>query len=1029
MKRVLALLLVAAMSASFGVTTISAATGFAANQQNDKKHVSGIVKDKSGAPIPGASVMIPNSSTGTVTGIDGTYSLDVPAGTRALEVGSLGYATVHVALGAGNTYNVILEEDTTALDEVIVIGYGTAKRKDFTGSVTSVKMENSPAALVNNTNALEDLKGKVGGLDIGPTTSAGGQPSMLIRGQNSISGSNNPLIVVDGVIFMGSINDINPNDIASFDILKDATSAAAYGSRSANGVIIITTKRGKTGKPTVYFNASGSLQGWHMKPKLMNGQQWMEAIKVANEYPDYGFITRQEQINIDNGVEYDWLDEVSRVGLLQDYQVAVSGASDRANYYLSAAYTDSKGVIRGDDFNRVTVVGKVSTDITDWLQIGLDAAYTAQDYSGVAASVGGAVIMSPYGMKYRPNGELERTPDGTRGHGNPLWGVYDESKYENMDKSDNLRANAFALVKCPWIPGLSYRLNFAGNLRYYNGGSFTHESASAPNGEYDDDTRYSTATQLQYLSSASGSLSSSKNTSYVIDNILNYNNTFGKHTIDLTAVATRDSQLERAHSLSGSNFADNGNTALGMWGLAYAVTQQISLSNWRQTNVGYFGRASYSFDDKYYLTASYRRDGSSVFGADRKWGDFFAVGAAWRITNEDFIDNTGALNDLKLKLSWGRNGNQGLDRYSTLSTVVNGKAGNRFYMFGNDGKAYYGIDQSRMGNAELGWETTEAWNTGFESAWLDNRLFVDVDVYFSRTYDQIFNRTIPVMTGFSSIKSSMGEVRNRGFEINVRSVNVKAGDFQWTTDLVGWLNRNKLVHLYGEDLDGDGKEDDDLGNGLFIGESIHSIFGYKQDGIVQTTDTEYMEKNGVTAGTPKYVDLDGNGVIDAEDRSIIGDRDPSFKLNMGNTFQYKNLTLYAMIAGVFGGGGYFMSGNGGYYITGGDRGQFGSNGVYTPYWTESNPSNEFPKATFISDGRFQGLQSRAFVRLQDVTLSYTFNQPWAQKARINNLKLFLSGKNLLTITKWVGEPETGNGAESGSYPIMRSVTCGINLSF
>lgn len=999
-----------------------------ASQPGSKRNIAGMVVDDKGAPVPGASVMIPGSSTGTVTGIDGHYSLEVPSGTMSLEVSSLGYATVQVTIGHSGTYNVTLEEDTTALDEVIVIGYGTSKRKDFTGSVTSVKLEETPAALTNNTNALEDLKGKVGGLDIGATTSAGGEPSMQVRGQNSLSGSNNPLIVVDGVIFMGSINDISPSDIASIDVLKDATSAAAYGSRSANGVIIITTKKGKTDKPTIYLNASSSLQRWHMMPELMDGEQWRESIRVANGYPDYSFITRQEQMNVDSGKQYNWLDEISRIGVLQDYQVAVSGTSNKMNYYLSTSYTDSQGVIKGDDFNRISVFGKISSDITDWLRIGLDAAYTRRDYSGNAANVYNAMIMSPYGMKNRPNGELEYSPVANSSRVNPLW-TLDESRYENLDKRDNLRANTYMVVKIPWITGLSYRLNFSRNMNWRDTGSFTHESAIVQLGEYDDDSRYSLSTQSQYLSSANGSLGYRKTDSYVIDNILNYNNSFAKHNIDLTAVATRDSQWERYREMSGSNFAANGNTSLGLYGLHYATTQQISLSNWKQNNIGYFGRASWSYDDRYYLTASYRRDGSSVFGADRKWGDFYAFGGAWRITNEAFMNNKGLLNDLKLKLSWGRNGNQGLSRYSTLSKVSNGKSGGIFYVFDHSSQASYGISQSTIGNTDLGWETTEAWNSGFESAWFDNRLFVDIDVYFSRTFDQIFQRKIPVMTGFGNIYSSMGEVSNKGFELNVRSINIKNSDFQWTTDLVAWFNRDKLVHLYGEDLDGDGIEDSDEAQGLFIGESIHSIFGYKQDGIVQTSDTEYMAANGVAAGTPKYVDVNGDGKITNDDRIIIGNTYPGFKLNLANTLRYRNWELYAMIAGVFGGGGYYQKSNSGYYITGGDRAMFASNGVYTPYWTESNPSNEFPSATFISDSRFLGLQSRTFVRLQDVTLSYTFNQPWIKNAKISNLKLFLTGKNLFTLTKWKGEPETGNVAESSSYPIMSSLSLGANLSF
>ena len=997
-------------------------------QVGDKRVVKGTVVDAMGDPIIGANIVVKGTTTGTITDMDGNFSLEVSAGT-VLEVTYIGYTNQEIKVGNQKTLSIAMKEDSQALDEVVVIGYGTTKRKDFTGSVSSVKMENSPVALASNSNALEALKGNVTGLDIGATNSAGGQPSMQIRGQNSISGSNDPLVVVDGVIFLGNLNDINPNDIASYDVLKDATSAAAYGSRSANGVIMITTKKGKTGKPVINFSATGSMQTWHLKPELMNGEQWLDAIMAANNYSNYDFLTPQEALNVEAGNYINWFDEISRTGWMQDYQASISGAGEKMNYYMSASYTGNKGIIKGDDFNRTTVLAKINTDITDWLQVGLDASYTHSDYSGVAASTWGAVTITPYGMKYRPNGELEAIVGNVRGS-NPLWGIDDESKHENVDYRDNLRANAYVLVKCPWIKGLDYRLNFSGNMNSRKEGDFIHESYYVPSGSYDDDSRYSVATQNSYLSSANGYINDEWTKSYVMDHILSYNQLFGKHNISITAVATRDLKKFESQKLKGSDFAANGNTVLGLNGLHYATTQKLELKNWKLTNVGYFARTSYSFDDTYYVTGSYRRDGASVFGAENKWGNFGAVGLAWRITNENFMKKVNFLDDMKLKLSWGKNGNQGLDQYSTLSQVANGQTGGVYYPFGNTGKPSYGINQTSIGNVELGWETTDAWNMGFESAWLNNRLFFDIDVYFSKTYDQIFSRTIPIMTGFKTMFSSMGEVKNRGVEATVRSVNIQNKDFTWSTSVTFWLNRNKLIHLYGEDLDKDGKEDDDIGNNLFIGKSIHSIYGYEQDGIVQTSDTEYMAANGVPAGNPKYVDQNGDGIINTEDRVILGCTDPNYKINMGNTLKYKNFELYFMLAGVFGGNGYFQQSNTAAYITAGDRSQFGSNGLYIPYWTEDNPSNKYPSATFTGDGYFLGLQNRTYVRLQDVTLSYTFDQKKLQKYNINNLKIFLTGKNLATITGWDGgDPEIGSTLFSWDYPVMTSISLGLNMSF
>lgn len=999
--------------------------------QQLKVTITGKITDKNGESLIGANIVEKGTTNGTITDMDGLFSLQVAEG-AALHISYIGFLPQEVNTAGRTSFDIILQEDAQSLEDLVVIGYGTTRRKDFTGSVTSVKVENSPIALTSNMNALESLKGNVSGLDIGYTNTAGGAPSMLIRGQHSISGSNDPLIVVDGVIFMGSISDINPNDIASFDILKDATSAAAYGSRSANGVIIISTKKGRSGKPMINLNISGGMQSRHLKQDLMKGEQWLEMVKAKNRYTDNSFLTTQQELNYNAGKEVVWFDEVTRTGWVQDHQVSISGAGEKMNYYLSTSYSQNEGIVVGDDYTRGTVFGKIETNITDWLKVGIDAAYTLSDYSGVAADFRSVALLTPYDMMYHneAQGLLEKYPNDQSEMTNPLWGVDDQDRLKDLDKRNNFRINMSAEVKIPWVKGLSFQFNYAGNMDYRKTGQFYHESYYAPIGPYDDESRYSASTQRNYLAIANGYTSNFKTTSWVMDNILRYNNTFGKHALDLTAVATRDSRNYDYENFSGTDFSDNGNTILGLGGLHYSKVQKITLDNNKRKNIGYFGRASYSYDDTYYLTASFRRDGASVFGANNKWGNFGAFGGAWRITNEPFMQSSGFLNDLKLKLSWGKNGNQGLNPYGTLSPVSTGSSGGIYYTFGNSGESYYGIVQNALGNADLGWETTEAWNTGFESTWLNNRLFIDLDVYFSRTYDQIFTRSIPVMTGFTNMRASMGEVQNNGVELTVRTVNLNKNDWNWTSGLTFWLNRNKLIHLYGEDLDGDGKEDDDLGNSLFIGHSIHSIFGYKQDGIVQESDVAYMNTNGVSAGTPKYVDVDGDGVITTEDRTIVGKRDPNFKLNLANTVSYKNWELYVMMTGTFGGKGYFQQSNTPAFIAGGHSDFSGSNNMYVPYWTEENRSNKYPAAWFLGDNYFLGLQSRAYVRIQDVTLSYTFRESWVKNIGINHLKLFFSGKNLATITGWEGgDPEIGNTILSWSYPVATTLLLGVNVSF
>jgi TonB-linked SusC/RagA family outer membrane protein len=449
-----------------------------------------------------------------------------------------------------------------------------------------------------------------------------------------------------------------------------------------------------------------------------------------------------------------------------------------------------------------------------------------------------------------------------------------------------------------------------------------------------------------------------------------------------------------------------------------------------RANIGYFGRLNYSFADKYFFTGSYRRDGASVFGANRKWGNFYAAGLAWKISNEDFFQNIGVINSLKLKLSWGQNGNQGISPYGTLSTVANASAGGVRYEFANAvGVINYGLYQSALGNANLGWETTEAWNGGFEADLLNSRISVNLDAYFSKTTDQIFTRNIPPMTGFNTIKTSMGQVNNTGVELTVNTVNIKSTDWYWNTSVTFWKNNNKLVHLYGDDINGDGKEDDDIASSLFIGKSLGAIYGYEQDGIVQVEDVEYKALTGAINGAPKYKDLDGVAGIKDSDRKILGYSKENFRLNMSNIAGYKNFELYVMVAGIFGGNNHYLKSNTAAYMTSG-TGLFNANMTSKPYWTPENKSNVYPSAYFAGDNRYLALQSRGFVRIQDVSLSYNFNKKLIDIIKINSLKVYCSIQNLATFTNWFGgDPETGTPVRENTYPVPSTYSLGINATF
>lgn len=1003
---------------------------FVQSVQQQKQSVSGVIKDSAGEPVIGASILEKGTTNGTITDFDGKFTLNVAPG-ATLVVSYIGYQTQEVKAAAGKAMDIQLKEDTEMLEEVVVVGYGTQKRKNFTGSVSTVKAENSPLALMPTSNAMDLLRGTATGITVSQQQGAGQAPSLMVRGQKSVKGGSDPLIVMDGVIYMGSFRDIDPATIESMSVLKDATSLAAYGSQAANGVIMITTKKGKLGKPVININASLAISDPIGKPDLLSPEDYVRKVNLSQglaEDADPTWMKTAEYENWKNGNTTDWMDLITRTGVMQNYSASISGATEKMNYFMSASYTDQEGITIGDDYNRVALNARIQTDITDWLQVGGQMNYVTNDYSGVTLGGGDiywATRLTPYGKAYRSNGELNKFP---REEGlymvNPLWKV-GSNTIDDHDTYQTTNMKAHLLIKCPWIEGLTFRMNGAYSVENIERDYFTHEGNYIKENATEDDYLPSAVSKL--LSQANGYMERKKYTSWVWDNILNWNHQFGKHFLDLTYVYTRDSKNYAYHKMTGSDFSALGNTELGYNGLTYAAVQKITnIEKWTHNNIGYLGRISYNYDDTYHLSFSLRRDGSSVFGADNKWGYFPAVGVAWTASNEQFIKAIKAISYLKFKASWGKNGNQSLDPYKTLSKIALGQNGGYSIPFGNPSVLHWAQRVSEIGNVDLGWEETSSFNYGFELGLLDERIHVDFDGYFSKTTNQIFDRTIPVMAnGLKSMKATMGQVDNWGIEVNLSTVNIRNKDLEWTSGLTFYLNRNKLAELYG-----DGK--DDINNKLFIGKSLGAIYGYKNIGIVQEDDTEYMEANGAKPGDAKFANLDGSedGKITADDRTILGYTKENFRMSFSNTLRYKNFELYALFTGIFGGNGYGRQVNQYAYRTTSDSNW--DNNLNHGWWTPENKSNKYPSVTY-TDGRYTPVQGFGFVRLQDLSLSYTFRQPWVQKMGISNLKVYAAAKNVFTITGWDGgDPEiqqtVGTGYEYG-YPLSRTFSFGVNLSF
>ena len=1003
MKRKLFLLLVAVL------------TSVAAMAQGHK--ISGKVVDANGEPLLGAGVVVQGTTTGTVTDLDGLFELNVPAG-AILEVSSIGYKTVTLPVGNQTKFEITLEDDTEMLDATVVIGYGTVKRENFTGSVATVNVGNSPVSNGPKTTPMDMLRGMTTGLSIGQSGVAGSNPSLQVRGQKSIAGGSAPLIILDGVIFKGSLMDIDPDTIESMSVMKDATSLAAYGSQAANGAIMITSKKGQVGKPVISFKGSVALVEQNFTPELRDGYGYIELFNARNGYePGYiDWLGPVERAQYDKKQPTDWIKYVTQTGVQQNYAVNVSGASDAMNYLFGASFNDVTNFIKGNEFVRETITGRINTTITKNIKLGFNFNYAETQNDGVRPNYT-AVRITPWGAPTLSDGvTMRKYVDGKEADPqNPLWNVYNGRDVVN--RTTNATLGGSLDINIPWVKGLSYRLTGNYNKRMGYSSSFTHET-NFVNVALGEDA-YTTAAFDTHLSEANGSITNTTDVSYVIDNILSYVREFGQHYVSASLVYTRDAQRSESNGESGSDFSGLGNTTMGIYRLADAGVHNIDPPVYSlHTDVGYLARVIYSFKNKYHFNASFRRDGSSVFGSEHKWGNFPALGAAWTISDENFMKGTrNWLDYLKLKVSWGKNGNQSLSPYGTLSRMSMGKSGGYTYFFGNT--PIYGQTLSTLGNPNLGWETTTSFNAGFEADFLNRRIHWELDGYKSITTDQIFNRTVPVMgAGITSQSATMGRVDNWGIESTLTTHNIRTRDLSWNTTFNFTINRNKLVELYG-----DGQ--DDVPNNLFLGKSLGATYGYKWAGVVQETDTDYMAKNGARPGDAKYADLNGDGEITPDDRQILGYNKEAFRLSMANTITWKDLTLFVLFNGVFSGGQYGLAQNNLAYLSY-ENMQY-TNMFNHPYWTPQNKSDKYPAPAY-ADGKFTAMDPYGFVRLQDVQLSYNMNFDFLKRMGIKQLEAYVSGRNLFFIAPgWkFSDPEVRNPR---SQQLARTYTFGLNIRF
>jgi TonB-dependent starch-binding outer membrane protein SusC len=1002
-----------------------------------QRPVSGTVTGDDGTPLAGVTVMAKGTTVGTTTGIDGKYSLSVPANAQTLVFSFMGMQTQEVPIGAGNVYSVTLKESLVGLEEVIVIGYGTAKKADLTGSVARVEPESFKNQSVKQIS--EMLTGTVAGFNANQSTSAAGGSTLEIRGPTSLSAGTNPLIVLDGVIFNGSIADINPNDLQSVDILKDASSAAVFGSKAASGVILITTTKGREGKPVINFStkvgisnllnkefrpfpdyltmrrdffrtrnypqpdyywfdpralpAGVTVDQWRTaanNPQADNLQEWFTRLNL--------FPTEKEQYLAGNIT--DWYPLVFQTGINQDYDLSMSGGTKDVRYFWSLGYLNNSGILKGDMFSAIRSRLNLDGDITPWLKVGINSQFTIRDESSVPVSVGNYEYTEPYSKVFNDDGTVNWFPNGyTGGTESPLINYYGQDR---IRKLNNLFASIFTEIKLPF--GFTWKTSFQpriSNTKDYN--------------FYDEFT----TTGAQTYQNGYGSRRDDSSLEWMVDNMLKWNKEFGIHLFDLTLLQNAEMSKSWTSTYNNQNFQPT--TSLSYHGMSFGSFPAVGSTDQQSTGTALMARMNYTLKGKYLLTASIRQDGYSAFGQKNPTAVFPAVALAWKVSDESFF-KLPVINRMKLRLSWGVNGNRDIGIYSALSQL----SSNAFY---NGSTTYIGTTSSTLSNAGLRWERTAAANVGLDIGLLKDRIDITVDAYDSKTTDLLMNRQLPRITGFTNIMANLGKLGNRGIEMTINTVNFNRKDLVWKSSLVFSMNRNKIIKLFGDiktyTLLGVEQTGDvpDFTNMWFPGQSIDVVWDYKLTGIWQNEEVDAAAVYKQKPGWYKALDVNSDGVYTAvQDKQFIGHDTPQFRLGFRNDFTFlKNFTASLFIRADLGHIGPYP------YVLENTSTLDRRNAWYRPYWTPTNPDNEWPSLGHVWDAFGGGItvyKPMSFVRVQDASLSYNMPSSITQKIKVSSLRVFVSARNLATITKWPGwDPEN-----TGLSTMPRTFTFGFNLS-